>query len=193
MAAGSDGHTCAARGASEHRRSTAAFLGIIALVALVLSAPAFTARAQLVVDSVPCSREVVAVVAEALKRSLVDARDLPDLHLVEQNERVYISNYVWGTDCLLVDAVLPTSSDRAYALVSGDEAQNLANARGGLAFVRAGAVEINEGEASLWVGTSLQLGQGDERGLTCCCGGQMLLRRDAGAWEFVRWGMRLCA
>ena len=162
-------------------------------VVLLLSVPAFPARAQPAVDSTACSREVMAVVAAALKHSLVEVRDLPDLLLVEESDPVYVSDYLWGTDCALADAILPTSTDRAYVLLSRNEAQERANARGRFPFVRAGDVEIAEGKASVWVGAALQPVQGAERGLTCCCGGQVFLRRDASAWAFVRWGMRLCA
>lgn len=41
-----------------------------------------------------------------LKHALVDVRDLPDLPLVEQRDRVYVLNYLWGTECVVEDAVL---------------------------------------------------------------------------------------
>ena len=163
------------------------------ILVLLVSMPVFAVRAQPAANSPACSSDVMAVVAAALSHALVDVRDLPDLLLVERNDPVYVSDYLWENECTVKDTILPTSSDRTYALLRRDEAQDLANKRGGIAFARAGDVKIVEGEASVWVGASLQPAQGDERGLTCCCGGQMFLRREAGAWTFVRWGMRLCA
>jgi hypothetical protein len=132
-------------------------------------------------------------VAAAQKHALVDARDLPELLIVEQGDSVYVSGYLWGSECILKDTILPASGGRAYVLLGRDEARDLANERGGITFARAGDVQIAEGEASVWIGASLRPADGDERGLTCCCGGQMFLRRVAGEWVFVRWGMRLCA
>jgi hypothetical protein len=137
---------------------------------------------------------VTAVVAAALKHALVDVRDHPALNIVEQHDPVYISDYLGGSECLVGDEVLPTSSSRTYALLGWDEARELANQHGEpIVFAQAGEVNVVEGEASVWVGASLRLADGDERGVLCCCSGQMFLRRNAGAWEFVRWGMRLCA
>jgi hypothetical protein len=165
----------------------------IVIVVLLVSVTVLVARAQPDVDSAACSSEETAVVAAALKHALVDARDLPDLLIVERNDSVYVSDYLWGTECILKDTILPTSGGRTYVLLSRDEARDLANERDGITFARAGDVKIAEGEASVWVGASLRPADGDERGLTCCCGGQMFLRRDAGEWVFLRWGMRLCA
>ena len=163
-------------------------------VALLVALAAFSVRGQPTANPEPCSGEVIAVVAAALKHALVDARDLPDLLIVEQNDPVHVSDYLWGSECLLGDAVLPASSSRNYALLDRDEARDLANQRGEpIVFARAGDVEVVEGEASVWVGASLRPVDGDERGITCCCGGQMFLRREAGAWVFARWGMKACA
>jgi hypothetical protein len=164
------------------------------IVVLLVTLAAFSVRAQPTVKPEPCSSEVMAVVAAALKHALVDARDLPDLLIVEESDPVHVLNYLWGTECLVGDAVLPTSSSRTYALLSRDEARDLANQRGEpIVFARAGDVKVVEGEASVWVGASLRSADGDERGLTCCCGGQMFLRRAAGAWVFARWGSVFCA
>jgi hypothetical protein len=164
------------------------------IAVLGASTMAVAVRAQPSVDPAPCESEGMAVVAAALKHALADVRDLPDLLLVEQNDQVYVSDYLWGSECLMTDGILPTSSRRTYTLLGRDEAQNLANDRGEpVAFARAGDLTIVEEEASVWVGAFLQPAQGDERKLTCCCGAQMFLRRDAGAWAFVRWGMRICA
>jgi hypothetical protein len=168
------------------------FANVIVLPFAILAA--FSVRAQSAVDPEACSSEIMAVVAAALKHALVDTRDLPDLLLIERNDPVYVSDYLSGTECLVGDAVLPTSSSKTYVLLSRDEARDLANQRGEpIVFASAGDVMVVGGEASVWVGASLRPADGDERGLTCCCGGQMFLRRNAGAWEFVRWGMRLCA
>jgi hypothetical protein len=163
-------------------------------VVLLVTLAALSVRGQPTVNPMSCSREVMEVVAAALRHALVDARDLPDLLLVEQDDPVHVSDYLWGSECLVGDEVLPTSSSRTYVLLSRDEARELANQRGEpIVFARAGDVNVVEGEASVWVGASLRPADGDERGFTCCCSGQMFLRRNAGAWEFVRWGMVLCA
>jgi hypothetical protein len=164
------------------------------VVLLVVTLAASTLRAQPVAGPEICSSEVAGVMAAALKHALVDARDLPDLLIVERRDPVYVSNYLWGTECLVEDTVLPTSNSRNYVLLGRDEARVLANQRGeAVVFARAGEVKFVEGEASVWVGASLQPPEGDERGLVCCCGGQMFLRREAGVWVFARWGMVGCA
>lgn len=164
------------------------------IVAILVGLPPIPVYGQPTVNPERCSAEVTAVVAAALEHALVDARDLPDLLIVEQNDPVRVSDYLWGSECLLGDSVLPTSSSRNYALLGREEARDLANQRGEpIVFARAGEVEVVEGEASVWVGASLRPADGDERGITCCCGGQMFLRREAGAWVFVRWGMKACA
>ena len=163
-------------------------------VFLFVTLAAFTARAQPAADPESCSIEVSAVMAAALKHALVDARDLPDLLLVEQRDPVYVLDHLGGTDCVVEDTVLPTSNGRTYVLLSRDEARVLANQRGeSVAFARAGEVAFAGEAASLFVGASIRLPEGDERSLTCCCGGQMFLRREAGVWVFVRWGMKFCA
>lgn len=164
------------------------------IVALLTALSAFSVHGQPTVDPQPCSGEVMAVVAAALKHALVDARDLPDLLIVEQSDPVRVSDYLWGNECLLAPAVLPTSRSGTYALLGRDEARDMANQRGEpIIFARAGQVEVAEEEASVWVGASLRPADGDERAVTCCCGGQMFLRREAGRWVFARWGMQACA
>src|SRR5262245_31498152 len=164
------------------------------IAVLLVTVVAFSVRSQPAVNPESCSSEVTAVVAAALKHALVDARDLPDLLIVERDDPVHVSDYLWGTECVVDDAVLPTSSSRTYALLGRDEARDLANQRGErIVFAQGGEVEIVEGEASVWVGASVRPADGDERGVLCCCGAQLFLRREAGAWVFVRWGMRLCA
>jgi hypothetical protein len=168
------------------------FAKVVILLCVTLAA--FTVRAQSAADPESCSTEASAVMAGALEHALVDARDLPDLLLAEQRDRVYVMDYLWGTDCVVKDAVLPTSNRRTYVLLSRDEARVLANQRGeSVAFVNAGEVTFAGEEASLFVGAAIRLPDGDERGLTCCCGGQMFLRREAEAWVFARWGMKGCA
>jgi hypothetical protein len=190
--------TCGALDTWSRGGSTAALGGyvthlakVLVLLFLTLVAPAV--RAQPVADAEPCSTEVAAVVAAALKHALVDARDLPDLLLVEGLDLVYVSNYLQGTECVVEDAVLPTSSTRTYVLLSRDEARMLANQRGEhIVLARAGEVEFADGDASVIVGAILRLPEGDERDVLCCCGGQMFLRREAGIWVFARWGMKGC-
>jgi hypothetical protein len=164
------------------------------VVLLVATLVASTVRAQPITGAETCSMEVATVMAAALKHALVDVRDLPDLSLVEQHDPVYVLNYLWGTECVVEDTVLPKSNRRTYVLFSRDEARVLANQRGqSVAFARAGEVKFAEAEASVFVGAAVQPPEGEERGLTCCCGGQMFLRREAGVWVFARWGMVGCA
>jgi hypothetical protein len=130
----------------------------------------------------------------AFKHALVDARDLPDLPIVEQHRPVSVLDHLWGTECLVEEAVLPTSDGQSYALASREEARELAGQRREtVALVRAGGVRFLEDEVSVWLGAFLQPAPEDERGLICCCEGEMFLRRVAGAWIFVRWGDVFCA
>jgi hypothetical protein len=164
------------------------------IVVLLASIAAFAVRAQPVVNPKVCSSDVMAVVAAALEHALVEARDLPDLLIVEQSDPTYVLDYVWGTECLVETTVLPTSTGRTRTLLGRDEARDLANERGEpITFARVGDVKIVGEEAWVWVGAAVQPAKDDKRGLTCCCGGQMFLHREAGAWTFLRWLTRLCA
>lgn len=166
--------------------------GLIAVMAVALAAP--PVRGQPGAGRAPCSGEAVAVVKAALRHALVDARDLPDLELVERSGPVRIWSQLWGGGCLLGDAVVPAPGRRTHALVGPEEARDLANRRGGpVAFVRAGDVAVAGAEASVWLGVSLQLADGAGHGATCCCGAQMFLRRTGRAWVFSRWGEVYCA
>jgi len=63
----------------------------------------------------------------------------------------------------------------------------------GVRYVRAVEVRLREGEAAIMLGVALRLTPGDQRGLTCCCGGEMVLRRVSANWQFVEWRNVLCA
>jgi hypothetical protein len=164
------------------------------IVVLLASLAVFAVRAQPVANPKACSSDIQAVVAAALKHALVDARDLPDLYIVEQSNPIHIFEHVWGTECVVENTALPTSAGRTYTLLGRDQARELVKERGkSITFAQAGDVKVVGDQASVWVGAAVRLANDDKHELACCCGGQMFLRRQAGAWAFLRWETHVCA
>jgi hypothetical protein len=161
--------------------------GVAAAIALVSQAQDRSAQI--------CGADIQGAVAAALKHSLEDAVDLPDLGIVShEHGMVYVLDYLSENNCLLDKTVLPASTTRMYVLASREQLVELARQHeDGIAYVRAGDVQVGNEESWFWLGVSMQPAPGDHRLLVCCCGGMVVLRRSANQWVFQEWKNKMCA
>jgi hypothetical protein len=165
----------------------------IAAVALFVLA-SVGAHAQEISESPVCSEDVQAVVAAALRHALVEARDLPDLVMVEREDAVYFLNTLWENECLVDSAVLPDAGAHSYVLGSREDPLELAaSLDSSIAYVRSGEVSVMDAEASLVLAVYIQQAPEDQRPLLCCCGGSVKFLRVDGAWRFQEWGPIYCS
>lgn len=168
------------------------FTAVGGAVLLVLAS--LCAHSQEASEPAVCSEDIQALVSAALKHSLVEARDLPDLLLIEQHDPVYILNHLWENDCLLDSEVLPDISEGGYVLVTSEELLELAVAAGSdIAYLHSGNARLAQSEASLSLRVRIQQPPGRERRLLCCCGGPIEFALIDGVWRYRRWGPILCS
>jgi len=106
-----------------------------------------------------------------------------------------VSNLVRAASCTVGAAVLPSSTGVTLRLVSEAELDELARQHDARAimYVAADSVRFGEGEAEIRLGVAIRLAPGEARAVTCCCGGEMVLRRVSGKWAFERWRNVYCA
>ena len=142
-----------------------------------------------------CSLDITRSVALGLDHALEDARDLPDYgFLTDGRETIYVSSYLWENDCVVDDSVLPETSDQNFVLMSQQDLTELAaRRRSDIVHVDAGDVRILGGEIRLWVRVAIQPYADSGLGLECCCGGEMVFRRNDVGWEFAEWAVTVCA
>jgi len=154
-----------------------------------------------------CSNEIREVVTAALQYGLGDvpqdyAQDridlkspvIPDYGILRHNGMIYIRDYLDAPECIVDESVLPRSATATFVLVDDEQIRELAQRNGeAVRYVRALEVRFLGEEAGIGLGVALRSAPGDARGLTCCCGGEMVLRRDTGRWRFVAWRNVFCA
>jgi hypothetical protein len=127
---------------------------------------------------------------------LIDRKSpaIPDYNVLPTTGPILVRTYLDDPKCVLDSSALPTSANKAFVLV--DDEHLLGRARdheNGVAYVSAYRVRFRENEAVVSLSTALRLPLGDKRGLACCCGGEMVLRRIDGRWVFVEWQNVMCA
>ena len=155
-----------------------------------------------------CSSEMQQVLATALRYGLGDVPEdyapqridlespvVPDYAVLRKDDTIYVRNYLDMPRCSVDGSVLPTSGSVPFALVDDDQLLDLARRDGDhVAFVRALEVEIREFEVVVQFGVALRAAPQEEpRYLTCCCGGEMVLRRSGDQWLFEKWRNVYCA
>ena len=119
---------------------------------------------------------------------------VPDYGILRNDGRIYVRNYVDDPRCILDVAVLPRSANTTFTLVDDDQLRELAERDGdGVTYVRATEVRFRDGEVGISLGVALRPASRNERGLVCCCGGEMVLRRVSRQWAFVEWRNVFCA
>ncbi|HZF30347.1 MAG TPA: hypothetical protein VE907_14610 [Gammaproteobacteria bacterium] len=182
------------------------FASIILSAAVVLFSPASWSQAG---GYQMCSAEIEEALAAALLLALGDVRNteflteridlnsprIPDLGVLRHGNSIYVANLVRDAKCIVDGSVLPSSPDVTFTLVSEGEILELARQpeNDGATYVSAGGVRLSENEVIVNLGVSIRPAPGDKRGLTCCCGGEMVLRHVSGKWLFERWRNVLCA
>ena len=178
---------------------------IVLFAALAGTAP--LARAQGPEGLLACSGETEQALAAALQYGLgnvpvgyvtdrIDVKSpvVPDYGILANNGQIYVRNYVDNPRCIINASVLPRSADVAFTIVDEDQLRELAERDGeGIAYVRALEVRFRESEVGIQLGVALRPASKNVRGVTCCCGGEMVLRRVAGEWMFVEWRYVFCA
>ncbi len=107
---------------------------------------------------------------------------------------ILVRMYLDEPKCVLDTSILPTSAFRTFVLVDDEDLGHRASQReDGVTYVSASNVRFDDDRVVLWLRTALRLPPGDRRGLMCCCGGEMVLRRVNGEWRFVEWRSIACA
>jgi hypothetical protein len=119
---------------------------------------------------------------------------IPDLGVVRHGDSVYVASLVRDAKCLVDESVLPSSPEVTFTLVGEAEILELARrSENGVTYVSVGGVRFSETEVVVNLGVSIRPAPGDQRGLTCCCGGEMVLRHTSEKWLFERWQNVFCA
>jgi len=148
-----------------------------------------------------CSDDVQEVLAAALQYGFADvpvdysegrfdpkSRVIPNYSLLHRDGRVYFRSYVSEPTCSFGSSLLPTSVNAPFELVDDEHLRQLAQLdERGVPYLRATHVRVRDDEAVVGLGAALRLNPRDERGLQCCCAGDMVLQRAAGKWRFVEW------
>ncbi len=181
---------------------------MIARIALLIALTGATAPSSWAQSDVQrCSGETRQVLAAALQYAVGDVPDdysaeridpkspvIADYGILRRNGKIYIRDSVDNPSCRVDKSVLPRSTHVTFTLVGADQLREVARPyTDGIAYVRAIEMRVSGDEAEILLGVALQLAPGDSRGLTCCCGGRMVLRRVSGKWMFEEWRSVLCA
>jgi hypothetical protein len=119
---------------------------------------------------------------------------VPDYGILINNGQIYVRNIVDDPRCTIDASVRPRSANVAFTIVNEDQIRELAERDGeGIAYVRALEVRFRDSEVGIHLGVALRPASENVRGLTCCCGGEMVLRRVSREWVFVEWRNVFCA
>jgi hypothetical protein len=178
---------------------------IILLAAMSFVAPHSWAQEA---EAPVCGGEIQQALAAALRYGLGDVPEdyapqridlespvVPDYAVLRKDDTIYVRNYLDMLGCSVDRSVLPASGRVRFALIDDDQLLDLARRDGDhVAFVRALGVEIGEFEAVVQLGVALRAAPQEEpRYLTCCCAGEMVLRRSGNQWVFENWRNVYCA
>jgi hypothetical protein len=158
-------------------------------------------------DAQTCSVEVREALLAALRFGVADVpvdyaperidgrvAAIPDYNVLPPVGPILVRIYLDEPKCVLDTSVLPRSARRAFVLVDDEDLARRARQReNGVTYVSAYSVRLSNDEVVVRLSTALRLPPGDTRGLTCCCGGEMVLRRVDRKWQFIEWRNIMCA
>jgi hypothetical protein len=190
------------RGVRRHMRRIA---GIGTVAALLLCA--CSSWAQDATGPQVCSAAVREALLTALRFSVADVPvdyaperidgrlpAIPDYNILPRVGPILVRVYLDEPKCVLDTSVLPRSARRSFVLVDDEDLGRRAGEReNGVTYVSANRVRLGNDEVVVWLSAALRLPPGDTRGRTCCCGGEMVLRRINGKWQFIEWRDIVCA
>jgi len=154
-----------------------------------------------------CSGDVTEAIAAALRFGLADAGidrseeridlnvpTIVEVHIAVREQHLYVLDFVSEMNCRVALGVLPQPRDIRFSLVSDSELGELAAEldENGVPYVRIQSVRFEEGTVGVRVGVAIRPSPRETRPLLCCCGGEMMLSRVAGEWQFQRWQNVFC-
>ena len=163
--------------------------------------------AQAVAGPGSCSGEVTEAIAAALRVGLADAGidrseeridlnapTIVEAHFAVREQHLYVLDFVSEMNCRVALGVLPQPRDIRFSLISDSELGELAAEidESGLPYVRIQSVRFEQGTVGVRVGVAIQPSPRETQPLLCCCGGEMLLSRVPGEWQFQRWQNVYC-
>ena len=165
------------------------------------------ARSSWAQDAQICSVEVREVLLAALRFGVADVPidyaperidgrvpAIPDYNVLPRVGPILVRMYLDEPKCVLDTSVLPSSARRVFVLVDDEDLGRRARQReNGVTYVSAYSVRPSNDEVAVRLSTALRLPLSDTRGLTCCCGGEMILRNLDGKWKFIEWRNIECA
>jgi hypothetical protein len=174
---------------------------------VVLLLCARLSSAQDAKKSQPCSAAIRDALLIALRYSVADvpidyaptvidrrSPAIPDYNVLPSAGPILVRANLDDPNCILEASVLPKPANRTFLLVDDEHIRRRARRHeNGVTYVSAYRVRFGADEVIVSLGTALRLAPGDKRGLVCCCGGEMVLRRVDGEWLFIEWRNITCA
>jgi hypothetical protein len=165
---------------------------LAALLATALLSCGWIRNCGLQFDSTPSaapSSEKEAVIAQVLRRALLEEKDIPDYGLLKGEDEVILFNRIgWGDSAkVLTGGGLPETDEVEFFLLSRDAMTELADCwSGDILYLYVDVISIDENEAT--VSLSMEWARSSRSTLLHLCGGGyvLLYRKQDGEWIFDR-------
>ena len=132
-----------------------------------------------------------AVVAAALKRALVEVKDLPDFNLIDGSPEIVVRSSIMSSPFSIRAQALPKVPGKTVLLLTRDEIEARATQPGGVYFVTVDDLKSVGDDAEFTIGTSWA-GPPDPPVL-CCCVETVRYARVHGEWRHQGSKGRICS
>ncbi|HZN55009.1 MAG TPA: hypothetical protein VFB67_06765 [Candidatus Polarisedimenticolaceae bacterium] len=149
--------------------------------------------AAIVVTGAGCPKtQAEGLIAAALERALVDAKDLPDIRMVSTGPDLIVKREISGTSIEVTPGALPTIPDRKVILLSNSQIVERARNLGEVYYVVIHGLDVQGTEATLQLGVGVNVAPERAVNPMCCCSGEFRYALENGAWVYRGSGGTVC-
>lgn len=140
----------------------------------------------------PTSQETAdALLAVALKRALVEAKDLPDFNLIDASPEIIVRRSIMSSPFAVRAAALPKVPGKQVLLLTREEIEARASQGGSVYFVVVDNLKSVRDAAEFTIGTNVAGARGDPS--LCCCVEIVRYSLLRGEWVYEGAKGRLCS
>lgn len=125
---------------------------------------------------------VEAVLSVALRRSLVDPRDLPDIGLIADSAEIIVRSTIPSSSYHISPGALPIVDGKRLLLLTESAIRARAASRGDVYFVAVNDLKVVGDDAEFYIG--VEVATSPVRPILCCCSAKVRYARVDGAWVY---------